>query len=147
MADDLSFDRHIYEKNEILHAEDMNEIEECLEKICEILNAKPVITGETERYIVKGNNLRLLFGVQNARGSIRYSISYSGAIIASGNSSEREFDIDLGTRYSVGNNIYKLSIEDGMNNTAVQNFSITVLNMEFGFEQANYPNFAIDVDE
>lgn len=65
-----------YKTGDILTAEDMNRVEYYLEDIYSILNATPVIVGQKERYLVRGNSLTLIFDVENARGNIRYSITY-----------------------------------------------------------------------
>ena len=147
MANDLHFVKHVYQDGDILTATNMNRIEGLFEDIYEVLNATPVIVGQKERYLVRGNSLTLIFDVENARGNIRYSITYQGAVVASGNSSGRHFEIGLGTRYQLGVNTYRLVLEDGMNNVVEDYFKVTVLNMEFGFEDVNYPNFAIDLNE
>ena len=77
MAEDFIYvKRKPYIDGETLYAEDMNRIENLFENIYDVLNATPIIVGQKERYLVRGNSLTLIFDVENARGNIRYSITY-----------------------------------------------------------------------
>ena len=107
-----------YEDGQILEADHMNRIENYMEDIYSILNAKPEIECEPILYTSLGSEVRLQFNVK-ARGDINITIKKGLNIVYSKKTSERSFDIPIIKQTSViETNIYTIEIQDNLSNSA-----------------------------
>lgn len=116
-----------YEDGQILEAEHMNRIEDYVEDIYSILNAKPEIQCEPILYTSLGSEVRLRFSVK-ARGDINITIKKGLNIVYTKKTNERNFDIQIVKQTSaIETNIYTIEIQDSLSNSATATITNVII--------------------